>query len=154
MANITATLNEHIRRLARRELHGNMLAVKRATSQYRRDIAALKREVSKLSRDLNYLRKQEKRRVNEAPAERETQGMRFRADGVRSHRSRLGLSAMDYGKLVGVSGLTIYHWEGGKVRPRQSQLAKLAAIRGLGKREAMNRLALLDGKGKGKASAA
>lgn len=145
MPNITAVLNEHIRRLARRELHGNMLAVKKATSQYRRDIASLKREVSKLSRELNYLRKQEKRRFNETPAADEAQGKRFRADGVRSHRSRLGLSAMDYGRLVGVSGLTIYHWESGKVRPRQAQLAKLASIRGLGKREATNRLALLDG---------
>ena len=89
--------------------------------------------------------------MNEAPAEQEMQGRRFRADGVRSHRARLELSAMDYGRLVGVSGLTIYHWESGKVRPRQAQLAKLASIRGLGKREAMNRLAMLDrDKGKGK----
>ena len=39
--------------------------------------------------------------------------------------------------------MTIYHWEAGKARPRQQQLAKLAAVRGLGKREAVRRLELL-----------
>jgi len=36
------------------------------------------------------------------------------------------LSAADYGKLVGVSGLTIYNWEGGKAKPRQEKIAVLA----------------------------
>ena len=66
--------------------------------------------------------------------------LRFRADGLRSHRAKLGISAADYGKLVGVSGLTIYHWEHGKAKPRRKQLASLAAVRGLGKREALHRL--------------
>ena len=73
------------------------------------------------------------------------EGIRFRADGIKSHRTKLGLSAKDYGRLVGVAGLTIYQWEGGKNRPRAAQLAKLAAVRGLGKREAIKRLELLDG---------
>jgi DNA-binding transcriptional regulator YiaG len=81
-----------------------------------------------------------------AGATPDAEGRRFRADGVKSHRAKLGLSALDYGRLVGVSGLTIYHWEGGKSRPRRQQLAKLAAIRGLGKREAIKRLALLNGR--------
>ena len=62
--------------------------------------------------------------------------VRFSARSVRSQRRRLGLSAHDYGKLVGVSGLTVYHWEGGKSRPRKAQLDRLVAVRNLGKREA------------------
>ena len=50
------------------------------------------------------------------------------------------MSAADYGKLVGVSALTIYHWESGKSRPRKAQLAVLTAVRGIGKREAMKRI--------------
>ena len=53
---------------------------------------------------------------------------------------KLGLSAKDYGKLVGVSGLSIYNWESEKTRPRDSQLAKIVAVRGMGKREALKRL--------------
>jgi hypothetical protein len=55
MPNVTAALNEHIRRLARREIHGNTRIVRRATAQYRRDIAALKRQVAALSRAVDFL---------------------------------------------------------------------------------------------------
>jgi DNA-binding transcriptional regulator YiaG len=72
------------------------------------------------------------------------EGIRFRADGLKSHRAKLGLSAKEYGRLVGVSGLTIYNWENGKTRPRSQQLANLATVRGMGKREAMKRLGTTD----------
>ena len=46
----------------------------------------------------------------------------------------------NYAKLVGVSGLTIYNWESGTNRPRASQLPAIAAVRRMGKREALARL--------------
>jgi DNA-binding transcriptional regulator YiaG len=55
----------------------------------------------------------------------------------------VGLSASDYGRLVGVTPLTIYNWEKGKSKPRPKQLAAWGQIRGLGKREARRRLDLL-----------
>ena len=66
--------------------------------------------------------------------------MRFVAKGLRSLRTRLGLSAGDFGTLAGVSGQSIYNWESGKAVPRKSQLAALASLRALGKREAAARL--------------
>jgi hypothetical protein len=36
--------------------------------------------------------------------------VRFVADGLKSQRSRLGLSAADYGRLVGVSAQSVYNW--------------------------------------------
>ena len=69
--------------------------------------------------------------------------MRFSPRSVKAQRSRLRLSAADYGKLVGVSGLTIYHWEHGKVRPQRDRMAALVAVRGLGRREALAKLTLL-----------
>ena len=158
MPNVASVLNEQIRKLARREVRGQTKNTKKLTAHYRRDIAALKREVAKLRKSIAFLERQERRRVSgghagagastaagtganqEAAA---ADGMRFRMDGLKSHRARLGISAKDYGRLVGVSGLTIYHWEGGKAKPRRAQLAKLAGIRGMGKREAMKRLELL-----------
>jgi DNA-binding transcriptional regulator YiaG len=56
------------------------------------------------------------------------------------------LSAKDYGKLVGVSLLSIYNWEQGKSRPQKAQRVALAAVRGIGKREAMAKLASMNGK--------
>ncbi len=146
MPNIIPILNEHIRRLARREIKGNTSVVRRATAQYRRDIAALKRQVASLGKTVAFLEAQEKRRVAQQPVLQKTEGVRFCADGLRTHRRKLGLSAEQYGKLAGVSGLSVYHWESGKSRPRKEQVNKLVAIRRLGKREALKRLELLNGR--------
>ncbi len=142
MPNILPSLNEHIRRLARREIRAQTSSTKRATAHYRRDNAAMKRQVKAMGSRIAYLEKHGGNgtkgaagSTDEVPA-----NTRFRADGLRSHRSRLGLSAKDFGRLVGVSGLTIYNWESGKARPRKKQLGALIAIRGIGKREAEKRL--------------
>ena len=145
MPNITAVLNHHIRRLAAREIRARTRSSRRLTSGHRRDLAALKRSVAALQKAVGFLEGQERRRVAERPVPQKVEGIRFRADGLKSYRARLGLSAKDFGKLVGVAGLTIYHWESDKARPRQAQLAKLAAVRGLGKREALKRLELMGG---------
>ena len=138
MPNITGVLNHHIRRLVRREINVRTRSARRLTSVHRRDLAALEKA-------LGFLEGQERRRVAERPVPPKVEGIRFRADGLKSYRARLQLSAKDFGKLVGVAGLTIYSWESGKSKPRKAQVAKLAAVRGLGKREALKRLELMGG---------
>ncbi len=66
---------------------------------------------------------------------------RFVAKGLRSHRARLGLSAGDFGRLIGASAQSVYAWESGTTVPRREQVAKIAAVRAMGKREATQRLA-------------
>jgi DNA-binding transcriptional regulator YiaG len=144
MPNLTSILNDQIRRVSRREISANTTIIKRLTSQHRRDIAALKRQVAALRKSVNFLERQARRLIAKEPTVQSVNGVRFRADGLKSHRAKLGLSAADYGRLVGASGLSVYHWEAGKARPRQQQVAKLVAVRGLGKREAMKRLELLE----------
>lgn len=68
---------------------------------------------------------------------------RFSAKGFAKHRQRLGLSAQDFGSLIGASALSVYKWEKGEVRPRDKHVQAIAAIRMLGKREAAARLAAL-----------
>ena len=63
---------------------------------------------------------------------------------------RLGLSADNYGKLIGVTGQTIYSWEQETSRPRTAQLAPIASLRHLGKREAQARLEQMKSRGKKK----
>jgi DNA-binding transcriptional regulator YiaG len=84
--------------------------------------------------------REERRRAAAARGPRE--GPRFSPGWVAAHRARLGLSAADYGRLVGVTGLTIYNWEKGRGRPRAKQLTALAEVRGMGVREARQRLGL------------
>jgi DNA-binding transcriptional regulator YiaG len=144
MANLNSVLNERISRIARKQIKTDTGTARRLTVQHRKDIAALKRQVSALQKAVAFLERQEKRRVAVAPVTTKAlEGVRFRADGLRSHRKRLGLSAEDYGRLVGAAGLSIYNWELGKSRPRSEYVAKLVAVRGIGKREAHKRLEML-----------
>lgn len=146
MPNLANALKEEIVRLARREIRRQTGVTKRLATQHRRDLAALKRAVADLRKEVAFLAAQEKQRVRREPVQaKRADGVRFSPRWVKIHREKLGLSAADYGKLVGVSALTIYHWESGKARPRDEFLPKLAAVRGLRKREAMKRLQMLEG---------
>lgn len=135
MANIGSLLKTEITRLARKEVKVQTDALRKSGASYRRDIAALKRQVTDLQRQLAASARTTKRTQYPEPT-----NARFSAKGLKSHRAKLGLSAGDYGRLAGVSGQSVYGWETGKTVPRQSQIAALAALRGLGKREALARL--------------
>ncbi len=141
MPNIATVLKEEILRLARKEVRKQTQTLKKTSAQYRKDIAEMKRRLSELQRRIGPLQKQVLKGVSAEATEPKTNGVRFTAKGLRSQRQRLGLSAAAYGKLVGVTGQTIYSWEHETSRPRREQVARLAAIRHLGKREAQTRLA-------------
>jgi DNA-binding transcriptional regulator YiaG len=144
MPNVVAVLKAEIRRLAKREIRAEVGRTKQAVVQQRHEIALLKRELQEQARKIAFLQGKEQERLGQAPAAEEPlSGIRFSARSVRAQRRRLGLSEEDYGKLVGVSALTVYSWELGKFRPRKAQLAALVAVRGLSKREAQRRLELL-----------
>jgi len=138
MANFATLLKTEIARLARKEVRTEVESLRKASTAYRREIADLKRKVAQLERGLKQTSK-----AIPAPAAKpveESSRMRVTAQGLRTLRSKLDLSAADFGKLAGVSGQSIYHWEQGKSVPRKSQLPKLIALRGLGKKEARARL--------------
>ena len=137
MANIGTVLKAEISRLARKEVRTEVEALRKASTAYRREIAELKRRVAQLERGL---KKTSKALPAEPAVAAESTRLRVTAPGLRTLRTKLGLSAADFGKLAGVSGQSIYHWEQGKSVPRKSQLPKLASLRGLGKKEARARL--------------
>ena len=120
MPNVAGVLREEICRLAKKEIRTQIGKTQRAAAQYRRDIAKLKRLLSQQEKEIRLLKK---RTVQQGRPQsddgKEMEGIRFSARSVRAQRQRLGLSAADYGKLVGVSGLTIYNWEHEKARPRK-----------------------------------
>ena len=146
MPNVATVLKEEICRLAKKEIKAQVGTTKQAVAKYRSDIAKLKRVLSQQDRAIRLLKKQMQIQQGQPqPTEEDKlEGTRYSARSVRAQRQRLELSAEAYGKLVGVSGLTIYHWEHDETRPRKAQLAALVAVRGIGKREALKRLAELE----------
>jgi DNA-binding transcriptional regulator YiaG len=145
MPNIAMVLKDEIRRLAKSEIKANISSTKQAVAQYRRDIAKLKRLIQGQQKEIAFLKAQERKRLGQPAAKDngELEGVRHSARSVRAQRRRLGLSREDFGKLVGVSPLTVYYWELGKARPTKARLATLVSVRKMGKREARKKVELL-----------
>ena len=144
MPNFNRVFRDEVARLARKEVRSNTDVARRAATQHRKDIAQLKRTITDLERRLAFIEGREKKRLATPPPEAAAEGTRFSPKWVKADRKRLGISAKDYAALVGVSPLTIYNWEHGKTKPRAPQQAAWVAIRGLGKREALRRLEMLE----------
>ena len=165
MASLANTLKEEISTLARREVRRQTAPADKAMARCARDIAALKREIQALEHDLASLgtpqpgptvskkkksgraspNRRAARKVSATSASaKPSPRSQFSGEALKAHRERLGLSADNYGKLLGASGLSIYNWEQGKTRPRKSSVDAWTAIRRIGKREAARRLASLE----------
>jgi len=140
MANLAKVFRDETARIARKAVRSETGATRKASAQHRRDIAELKRKIAALEKEVRFLRKQENKRAVVRPAPQLADRARFSRRWLKAHRQNLGLSAADYGALVGVHAMTIYNWEHGRAKPRKAQLAALVAVRKLGRREAERRL--------------
>ena len=140
MTNIASALKAEIARVARKEIRAEIEGLKKASAQQRTVIAQLRRELALLQKALK-----EGQRLAAAQAlaagressssepvgsiEDDGTPRRFSAKRLAAHRTKLGLSAADYGKLVAISGATIYNWEQGKTRPSPEQVQALGLVK-------------------------
>lgn len=141
MPNLASIFKAEAARIARKQTTPELKAIRSVQTQQRSALAAMKKRIEQLERQVRQLSRQsgsnnDRNVIADGPAEK----YRFSAKGLASHRVRLGLSAADAGRLIGVSPLTVYNWEKGATKPRTNQLPSIAAFRGLGKREANARL--------------
>lgn len=143
MPNIASVLKEEIIRLARKELRSETEKLKKASAQYRSEIAALKRRIAALEQQQMRRGKMSDKPMVPEASEAPMNRVRFSAKGLRAQRQRLELSAADVALLLGVSPQTIYNWEAETTRPRERDMAAIVALRGLGKREAAMHLKTL-----------
>jgi DNA-binding transcriptional regulator YiaG len=145
MPNIAILLKGEIARIARKEVRAETQEFRKASAQYRSHIAALRRRIDELERKLKQVGKSSGRAGPAAATgesgDEEGTSLRFSATRLAAQRKKLGLSAADFATLLGVSGQSVYKWEHGEARPRARQLEAIAALRGIGKREAAARLA-------------
>jgi DNA-binding XRE family transcriptional regulator len=136
LANVASVLKEEITRLARKEIKSEIEGIRKASTQYRSEIAALKRRAATLEQQLSLLEKSSQKNAQVKASPEVATKVRFTSNGFKSLRERLGLSAMEVGTLLEVTAQTIYSWEKNwKSKPRESQLSKIAMLRGMGKRE-------------------
>jgi len=145
MNSFVSALKTEITKIAKKEIRAEIQGLKKSVAGHRSDIAALKRQVADLQKQNKRLAKSKgmpdtPSTTNNRVEESESSSLRFRPQGLASHRQRLGLSAHAMGKLLGVSGQSVTAWENGRTAPRRNQLPTIAEIRKLGKREAAARL--------------
>lgn len=140
MPNIASVLKEEVVRLARKELRTATEGLKKAVATHRTEIAALKRRIAVLEKGLARGEKKRAASVEQAGSPEDATRIRYSAKRLARQREKLGISAADMGLLLGVSAQTVYNWEAEKSRPRRSQLAAIAALRGIGKRQVKARL--------------
>lgn len=147
MPNIAQVLKTEISRLARKESRSEIDALRKAVSAQRIELASMKRRLAELERSVKHLSRDGAKGKAAARADAnevaDDTGHRFQARGLATNRARLGLSAADFGLLVGTTGQSVYSWESGKSKPRAKALAAISALRGIGKKEVAERLAAL-----------
>lgn len=150
MPNIANVLREEIQRLARKQVKAGLAPLKRENIRLKKSVADLKRQVADLTRTSSELRG----KVGTVVASRVAAGSDDAQDGaagpklrptsksLESLRHRLGLTQVEFGQLLGVSGQAVVYWASkrGRVQMRAKTLAALADVQRIGKREARRRL--------------
>ena len=144
MSDIAGLLKSEITRLSKKAVRQQAGPLQKAATTQRRQIAALRKQVAELQRDLNALRRGMAKAAPAVAEEAAAPKTRFVAKGLKSLRTRLGLSARELGLLVGVSEQAVYNWEGRTATPRAKALEAIAELRGIGKKEARARLEQLE----------
>ena len=147
MSTLAQTIKDEIRRISRREIG-------RALSNFRRDHIVLKKRLAEHKRRISTIEKDNKelskkqaafgqdQRV-EAGSGPEAEHVAVYARGIKSLRRRLGLSQIDLATLVGMSRISIAHWEkkSGKITIRKPEVRKtLTELKGTKKAEVAARL--------------
>lgn len=139
MSNIMKELKSEITRLARKEAKSIVAPVKKASATYRGLIAGLRKQVARLQKEVAGLKRAIPSHEKVLATKTEPEG-RFwiTGKGVKAMRKRMGLTQAVFGKLVGVSAVSVVKWEkiDGKVEIRRKEtMARLQGLKGKGKRE-------------------
>jgi len=145
MPDVARVLREEVQRLAKRQVNAALTPIKRDTVRLKKNMADLRRELTAVTRASRELLA----RVTAVVATKEAEVATERAAMLRPTskslarlRRGLGLTQVEFGRLLGVSGQAVVNWEGkgSRVRMRAANLAALAGIQKIGKREARRRL--------------
>jgi len=151
MSNIVKVLKAEIVRISRKEARSATQGIGKSNTWMRKVVADLKKRMLSLEKENERLAATLKKYYVESPQEldqEEGKKVRFTSRGIHSLRNRLGLSQVDFGKLLGTTPHAVYLWEkkGGALSLRDKTKAAILSIRGLSAKEAREKLAELGDK--------
>ena len=145
MPDVARVLREEVQRLAKRQVKAGLTPLKRDNVRLKKHVAELRRELTALTGTSRELLAKVTAVVATKQAEVATERaatLRPTSKSLVRLRRRLDLTQVEFGRLLGVSGQAVLNWEskGSRVRMRSANLAALAGIQTMGKREARRRL--------------
>ena len=144
MTNFSKVLKSEIARISRKEVNSAVGEIRKSNIMLKKIVAELKKRVVFLEKKNKRLMAAERKEPALPPKRvaEEAKNARITSKGVRSLRSRLGLTRPDFAKLCGTAPQTVYLWEtkAGALKMRGKTRAALLSIKGLGSREARSRL--------------
>ena len=151
MSNVVKILKAEIARISKREAKSATKAIGKSNTWLRKTAADLKKRLVLLEKENKRLvAAMKKFQVEEPqkPDQEEGKKARFTSKGILALRKKLRLSQADFGKLLGTTPHAVYLWEKklGVLNLRDKTKAAILSIRGLGAREAKEKLAELGGK--------
>ena len=151
MSNVVKILKAEIARISKKEAKSATQAVGKSNTWLRKTVADLKKRLSMLEKESRRITAVMKKHQPESPKKsdaEEGRKARFSSRGIKSLRNRLRLSQAEFGKLLGTTPHAVYLWEKkiGALNLRDKTKAAILSIRGLGAREAKEKLAELGAK--------
>ena len=145
MSHVVMILKAEIARISKREAKSATQAIGKSNTWLRKVVADLKKRVLVLEKENKRLVATVKKYQVAQPEkveQVEAKKVRFSSRGIRVLRKKLRLSQADFGKLLGTTTHAVYLWEKktGALNLRDKTKTAILSIRGLGAREAKEKL--------------
>jgi DNA-binding transcriptional regulator YiaG len=146
MSNVVKILKAEIARISKKEAKSATQGIGKSTAWLRKTVADLKKRLVLLEKENKHLvavmKKFQVAQPEKVDAE-EGKKARFSSRGIRALRKKLRLSQADFGKLLGTTPGAVHLWEkkDGALNLRDKTKAAILSVRGLGAREAREKLA-------------
>ena len=142
MGKVENSIKSEISRLAKREVRGTFLPLKREVWKMRLRLSNLSKNFAFLDRlTREQIRQEESKKLRLEASVEEVKASRFTPERISNLRRRLGLTQRELAFLTGVTVGAVGLWEKGKFRPNVHKKAVLVALRKLSKREVRKILA-------------
>jgi len=146
MSNVAKVLKAEIARISKREAKSATQAIGKSNTWLRKTVADFKKRLLVLEKDNKRLAAIVKKYQVESPQKpdaEEGKKARFTSRGICALRRKLRLSQADFGKLLGTTPGAVHLWEkkDGALSLREKTKAAILSVRGLGAREAKEKLA-------------
>ena len=132
MAKVEEALRDMVQHHAKRAAASVIADMPGQVRDIRRELRDIRKAIDQLSGDLRQLVAARHPTAGTAfvAAAEEAEGARFSPASLKHLRERFDLTQQELAHLLEVSPVTVTAWETGKSRPRQANLAQIAAVRG------------------------